>query len=402
MSTTASVSFRQDYKVIGLVGLAHCLSHFFQLALPPLFPFLKDAFEVSYAALGSLVATFYVASGLTQFAAGFVVDRIGARPVLLVGSALIAGGALIAGAAPSFAWLYLLVLLMGIGNGVFHPADFAILNARVLPARLGLAYSTHGVGGNLGFALAPIVSYALGAAIGWRMALVTMGACGMAVWALLATQRSSLACAHRSGGHRATLEGSITMLAQAPILLCFAYFLLATMATSGLMSFAPMAFEKGYGIPLVSGAAALTGYLLGSTAGIVVGGVLASRSQRHAMIASLGLLTAATLIVALASSELLRSMLVPVFVITGFALGCTGPSRDLIVRGATPSGASGRVYGFVYSGLDVGGTLGPLATGFMLDHGAARSVLYAVAACLLFSIGTVLNVRRTQERRVVA
>lgn len=388
--------------MIALVGLAHGLSHFFQLALPPLFPFLKDAFDVSYAALGSLVAAFYIASGLTQFVAGFIVDRIGARPVLLVGSALIAGGALISSAAPSFVWLYPLAMLMGIGNGVFHPADFAILNARVAPARLGIAYSTHGVGGNLGFALAPIVSYALGAAIGWRLALVAMGGCGMVVWALLASQRSALACGHRSGAPRATLGGSMTMLVQTPILLCFAYFLLATMATSGLMSFAPMIFERGYGISLAAGAAVLTGYLLGSTAGIVAGGVLATRSPRHAMIASVGLLIAAALIVGLASSEFIRSALALVFAIAGFALGCTGPSRDLIVRGATPSGAAGRVYGFVYSGLDVGGTLGPLAIGFMLDHGAARSVLYAVATCLVIAIGTVLNVRRAQTRPVAA
>lgn len=396
MSTTSAVSFRHDFKVIGLVGLAHGLSHFFQLALPPLFPFLKDAFDVSYAALGSLVATFYIASGLTQFLAGFIVDRIGARPVLLVGSALIAGGALIAGAAPSFPWLYPLAMLMGVGNGVFHPADFAILNARVAPRRLGVAYSTHGVGGNLGFALAPIVSYALGAAIGWRMALVAMGCCGMAVWALLASQRSVLTCTHRSGTTHATLGGSAAMLRQVPVLLCFAYFLLATMATSGLMSFAPMIFERGYGIPLVAGAAVLTGYLLGSTVGIVAGGVLATRSQRHALIASVGLFTAAMLIVTLAWSESMRSVLAPMFAITGFALGCTGPSRDLIVRAATPSGAAGRIYGFVYSGLDVGGTLGPLAIGFMLDHGAARSVLYAVAGCLVIAIGTVLNVGRAR------
>ena len=385
-----------------MVGLAHGLSHFFQLALPPLFPFLKDAFDVSFAALGSLVATFYVASGLTQFAAGFVVDRIGARPVLLAGSGLIVGGALLAGAAPAFHWLYPAALLMGIGNGVFHPADFAILNGRVAPERLGMAYSIHGVGGNLGFALAPLVSYALGAAFGWRIALFAMGGFGAAVWALLAWQRATLRCSHRGGAQRATIGGSFGVLWQAPILLCFAYFLVATMATSGLMSFAPMIFERGYGIALVAGAATLTGYLLGSTAGIIAGGVLATRSARHAAIASAGLLTAALLIVALASSDLMRTALAPVFAITGFALGITGPSRDLIVRAATPSGAAGRVYGFVYSGLDVGGTLGPLAIGFMLDHGAARSVLYAVATCLVVAIGTVLNVGRVRTRQAIA
>jgi len=76
LETPAPDSFRRDARVIGLIGFAHSLSHFFQLALPPLFPLLRAEFDVSWSALGALVATFYVASALTQFAAGFVVDNI--------------------------------------------------------------------------------------------------------------------------------------------------------------------------------------------------------------------------------------------------------------------------------------------------------------------------------------
>ncbi len=168
MSATATTALQRDARVIGLVSVAHLLSHFFQLALPPLFPLLRAEFGVSYALLGGLIGTFYVASGLTQFAAGFVVDRIGARPVLFTGMALVAGGCLAAGSVPGIAWLYPIAVMMGVGNGVFHPADFAILNANVASRRLGYAYSVHGIGGNLGYALAPLVSFALGAALGWR------------------------------------------------------------------------------------------------------------------------------------------------------------------------------------------------------------------------------------------
>ena len=169
MDTARADSFRRDVQVIGLVGLAHGMSHFFQLALPPLFPLLRAEFDVSFAALGALVGVFYAASGVTQFAAGFAVDRFGARPVLLGGTRPASPAARSSRASrPGIGWLFPIVALMGVGNGVFHPADFAILNANVAPQRLGHAYSTHGIGGNLGYALAPIVSYALG--VGVRLA----------------------------------------------------------------------------------------------------------------------------------------------------------------------------------------------------------------------------------------
>jgi MFS transporter, FSR family, fosmidomycin resistance protein len=394
LNTAADLSLRRDVKVIGLVGVAHSLSHFFQLALPPLFPFLRDEFGVSFAALGALVAVFYVASGVTQFAAGFAVDRIGARPVLLAGIALLAGGTSCAGLVPGFGWLFPIVAVMGVGNGVFHPADFAILNARVDARRLGPAYSTHGVGGNLGWALAPLVSYGLGAAYGWRIALLAIGGIGAVVLALLASQRAALDCGHRRGGVTHTLAGSIALFRQPAIVMCFAYFCIYTIGTVGLQTFAPTVLAAAFAIPLAVGTSTLSAYLLGSTAGIVAGGMIATRFRRHDRIAGTGLGVGALLVLLVATWPPAREALVPVFALTGFALGCTGPSRDLIVRGATPPGAAGRVYGFVYSGLDLGGILGPLWFGFLLDHGAARGVLFAVAACLALAIGTVLQVRR--------
>ena len=402
MNSATDSSFRHDVKVIALVGLAHSLSHFFQLALPPLFPLLRAEFGVSYAALGVLVGVFYVASGITQFAAGFAVDRIGARPVLLSGMALLAGGSIIAGLAPGIGWLYPIVALMGVGNGVFHPADFAILNANVAVRRLGHAYSTHGVGGNLGWALAPVVSYTLGEAFGWRIALAAMGIGGLVFVAVLATQRATLDCRHVAGGVRHTLAGSLPLFRQLPILMCFAYFCVYTIGTLGLQTFAPSVLNAAFAVPLTVGATVLSAFLLGSTAGIVAGGVFATRTDRHDRIASAGLLAGAVLVVVLATWPPARVALLPLFALTGFAIGATGPSRDLIVRGATPPGAAGRVYGFVYSGLDLGGLVGPIWFGFLLDHGAAREVLFAVAGCFLVAIGTVIQVRRAVGTRRVS
>ncbi|MFO1324032.1 MAG: MFS transporter [Burkholderiales bacterium] len=385
-------SFRRDVRVIGLIGGAHAFSHFFQLALPPLFPLLRVEFDVSWTVLGLLVGVFYGASGVTQFVAGFAVDRIGARPVLLSGLALLAGGTATAALAPGAYWLFPIVALMGVGNGVFHPCDFAILNANVAARRLGYAYSTHGVGGNLGYAMAPIVSYGLAAAFNWRVALACMGVAGLVALGVLAHQRAYLTSHRAHAAH--TLKGSMAMFMQPAIALCFGYFVVQTMASVGLQTFLPSALNSGLAVPLAIAASTVTAYLLGGTGGIVAGGFLAARTSRHDLVAASGLLAAASLLAIVGTGIVGTATIIPLFVVIGFVLGTTGPSRDLIVRNATPKGAAGRVYGFVYSGLDLGAMIGPIWFGLMLDHALGREMFYVVAALLVLAVGTVVRVRR--------
>ena len=380
--------------MIGVVSLAHGLSHFLQLALPPLFPLLRTEFDVSWTLLGVVAGVFYVASGIVQFTAGFGVDRLGARPVLLSGLTLLACGTLAAALAPNPWWLFPCAAVMGAGNGVFHPADFAVLNANVTTRRLGHAYSTHGVGGNLGYALAPIASFGLGAAFGWRIALLAMGVVGLAVLGILANQRRILTSHRATDAHLHTLKGSVGLFVQPAILLCFFYFIFQTTATVGLQTFLPPALNAGLAVPLVVATSAVTAYLLGGTAGIVVGGFLAVRTTRHDRVAATGLLIGAALLALVAGNVVSLPFLVPLFVVIGLFIGATGPSRDLIVRNATPRGAAGRVYGFVYSGLDLGAMLGPVWFGMMLDHGLAREVFFVIGALFVIAIGTVVQVRR--------
>jgi len=401
LDSAPASSFRADARVIGAVGSAHALSHFFQLVLPPLFPLLRAEFGVSYATLGALLSLMYVASGVCQFGAGFAVDRFGARPVLLAGLALLAGGTLAAGLVPGIGWLFPLVVLMGIGNGVFHPADFAVLNANVSPRRLGHAYSSHGIGGSLGYALAPVVSFGLASVFGWRTSLLACGAAGLVAVALLATQAAALdSRKHGTGVPKHTLSGSLQLFRQRPILLCFAYFCVLTIATIGITTFLGTSINAAYGLPLAIAATAITAYLLGNVGGVLAGGFLAARTARHDRVAATGLAVGAVLILLLALFAPLATWAIPLLALTGFALGATGPSRDMIVRAATPKGASGRVYGFVYSGLDLGSALSPVALGAILDHGSPRLVAAAIAAFLFVAIATVVQVGHA--RRSVA
>src|ERR1044072_3159267 len=111
-------ALRQDATLIGLVGLAHGVSHFSQLLLAPLFPWLKDAFGVSYAELGLLLSVFFVTSCAVQAGSGFLVDRRGPRPVLFVGLALLGTAALGYAASTSYWMMAGFAVVAGVGNGV--------------------------------------------------------------------------------------------------------------------------------------------------------------------------------------------------------------------------------------------------------------------------------------------
>jgi len=190
------------------------------------------------------------------------------------------------------------------------------------------------------------------------------------------------------------VKGSVALLLRAPILLCFAYFVIQTMAGLGIQTFLPTTLATGFDVPLLLATSALTAYLSGGLVGILAGGFLAAKTERHDRVAATGLLSAALLLIGAATGPMPLPLVLPLFATIGFALGVTGPSRDLIVKAATPKGAAGRVYGFVYSGLDLGGTVGPIVFGFMLDHALAHELFYAIAACLLLAIGTVVQLKR--------
>jgi FSR family fosmidomycin resistance protein-like MFS transporter len=386
-----------DIRIIGLVAAAHFFSHFFQLTLPPLFPLLKEVWGVPYVALGLAMSVFYGASGIGQTASGFLVDRVGAHRVLLGGMALFSASVALAGLVPTY-WLLLPVaLLAGLGNSVFHPADYSILNASVDPRRIGRGYSVHSISGNLGWAAAPTVVVGLTAHLGWRVALVTVGAVGLAVVGLLAAQLRAFVGGRPAERARSTTGREVRLLLTAPILSAFAYFAFIATALIGVQTFGVTTLMRIYDTPLGLATGALTAFLVGGATGILAGGLLADRTRRHDIVAVTGLVAAAGLMMLLATGALAPALLPVVLGLTGFCHGATGPSRDMLVRAATPLGASGKVFGFVYSGLDLGSCLTPLAFGWLLDHGDPRRLFVAVAILMLCTIATVAQVRRSTQ-----
>jgi MFS transporter, FSR family, fosmidomycin resistance protein len=379
---------RNDAAVMGLISLAHGMSHFFQLLLAPLFPFIKDELGVSYAALGFLVALFYAISGVVQPLAGFVVDRYGARSVLLGGIGLLILGTLIQGMADSYAMLALGAALGGLGNSVFHPADFAILNARVSAPRLGYAFSAHGMVGYVGYAVAPVFSVAIGAAFGWQAALFAGAALGIALLALLVLNAEYLQIEFRPKAHSIRAEAQV--LFTVPVVLCFAYFAVFAAGLAGLQSFGVSAMIEQYRVAATAASGALTAYLVAAALGILAGGFVAARIPRHDLVAAAGMAVNAAAVLLIAMHQVPGAGLPAALALAGFASGIVAPSRDLIVRAATPPGAAGRVFGFVYSGLDVGSLATPVFYGWLLDHGLPHGVFYTAAAFTGLAMLTVL------------
>jgi FSR family fosmidomycin resistance protein-like MFS transporter len=376
------------------VALAHGLSHFFQIATGVVFPLIKDDLGVTYVELGATVALYYVVSGMCQTAAGFAVDRLGARRVLFFGMILSAAGALIAGFAHSYPVLIAAAVAGGIGNSVFHPCDFSILNGRVRRERLGYAFSAHGIVGYLGYALAPVYGVAMAAAVGWRGALLGAAVLGAAVIVVLAIFRDAIHVApadgHRAGA-RGGLKADVRILASLPVLMCFGYFILVSVQFVATQNFGVVTFIALYGVSAALASAALTSYLLGGAAGILAGGFVAVRTPRHDLVAVCGMALSAAFMFAIASAWFAAALLPVLCAAAGFSTGVTGPSRDLIVRATTPPGSTGKVYGFVYSGLDVGAMVTPVYFGWLLDGGRPSVVFYTVVVSAILTIATVLN-----------
>ena len=397
--TPPAVPLRQDASVIGLVGLAHATSHFSHLLLAPLFPMFMRDFGLSYSDVGLLMSIFFVISGSGQAVAGFVVDRVGARPVLFAAIALFLAASLVASAATSYGWLVAVAVLAGLGNAPFHPADFTILNQRVSSARLGHAFSAHGLTGNLGWALAPVFLVGISSLTDWRTAYHAAAVLYAAVLVLLYTQRHLLKT-DVVVRHVDAPKGSDLAFMKLPVVWwCFAFFFLSTMTLAVVQSFGPSILKAAHGASLEMATLTVTAYMLCGAVGMAVGGFVATQTPHSDKVVAWAMGAGALLLLVCATGWLGAAGTMAGLAATGFAVGVGGPSRDMMIKKATPKGATGRVYGMVYSGLDLGFAVSPVIFGAMMDRGLYGTTLAGAALVLLMAVGAAVGVgRRTVAR----
>ena len=395
-------SLRQDARVIALVGLSHGTSHFYHLILAALFPWLKPAFNLTYAELGLLMTVFFVVSGVGQALAGFVVDRVGAFRVLFGGVALLGVAAVLLAGANGYPMLLAGSMLAGVGNSVFHPADYTLLNQRVSKARLAHGFSVHGISGNLGWAAAPIFLAGVAVLSSWRTAVLASAAIPVCVLLLLYFNRHALradpAPSKPAGSKQ---EGSFDFLRLSTVWMCFGFFFLSAVALAGIQSFASTSLVALYGVSLASATTAYTAYMLASAGGMIAGGFVATRSNHHDRVIVVSFALAAALAVLLAMAAVPAWMVVPLMGAIGLASGVAGPSRDLLIRASAPPNATGRVFGVVYSGLDSGLAVGPLMFGALMDAHHPSWVFVCIGLFQALAIATAVGVGASKRAPVL-
>lgn len=422
---------RRDRQVVGVVSLAHGTSHFFHLLVAPLFPWLKTAFDVSYAELGLLMTVFFLVSGIGQAVAGFIVDRVGAFPVLLASLALFVLASGVVAIAPSYPILVLGCALAGLGNAPFHPVDYSLLNARVAPARLGKAYAVHGLAGNLGWGLAPVYLVTITQLTHWRIAALAAGLLAAVVLVVVwlardlindAPRRVQRASAGQAPGGSAKTdaatgtaaasglgsgsapkpESSFAFLRLQAVWLSFGFFFILAIAGGTIQSFGPESARLLHGVEPQWAALCLTMYMVASAGGMLMGGYLVVDPLRAERVVATGFGGAALVALAIGLASWPGWAVPLLFALLGLGAGSAGPARDLLVRRATPPGATGRVYGTVYSGLDAGMALAPAVFGILMDRGLPTAVWLGVAASQTLLILGALRVGRLGRRNAEA
>ncbi len=391
------MSIRKDAEVIGLVSVAHGTSHFYHLILAPLFPWLKVEFGLSYAELGFLMTMFFIVSTIMQAAAGFWVDHSGPLKVLFFGVGMLAVSAVVLAFSNGYWTLLIGACLAGLGNGVFHPADYTLINRRVSPERLPHAYSMHGISGALGWAASPVVLVGITALAGWRQALLMSSFMACVILLLLFWRRHVLMGSDEQRHEEVTARSnasafSFDFLRLPVVWMCWVFFFFYALALSGVQSFATTAMQVLYDLPFTLTSTAITTYMLGSAGGMFLGGFVATRVRFPERLIAVGLVLGSAIAIVIALALVSGSTMMSLFTIMGFCVGMVGPSRDLMIRSATPKEASGRVFGIVYSGLDSGLAVGPLLFGLLMDWQMAPGVFIGIAIFLLLSLLTAYRV----------
>jgi MFS family permease len=400
----AEPSRATDTRVIGLVGSAHFVSHVFILALPPMFPFVRPEFNVSYTELGLVMAVFNAISAVLQTPAGFLVDRTSARTVL-VGGLLLGSAALAASVAmPNFLLFGLMFAILGVANTVYHPADYALLSSRISPGWMGQAFSIHIFAGFIGSALTPAIMVALALQFGWRAAFLAMALMGAIV--AVAIMLFGDVLAGREAAHAKAASGGAApeasdwrVLMTWPVMLNLVFFMLISSISVGIQNYGIVALEALRGATLSFATSAVTVYLVCCAFAVLAGGWIAARTERHDRVAMIGLAVSGVTLAPVALFDLGTAPLMAFMALSGFFNGIIQPSRDMIVREVTPPGAYGRVFGFVTTGFNIGGVLAPPAFGYMMDSGRPGLVILGTAALTLITIPTVMITIASGDRR---
>lgn len=387
---------QSELRSLTVISIAHWLSHYYILVLPMLYPFLKEKLGVGFVELGLSMTVFGVVSGLTQAPLGYVVDRFGARKLLILGVCLGSVAFIILGFNLTYPALIACAALLGLANSVYHPSDYALLAANIDGRRIGRAFSIHTFSGFFGGAVAPAIVAALVAMAGGAGALIASGVIGFVVALILVAfpiPEASAATANASDNADANAPTSVLTPA---IISLTIFFMLLGLSNSGISTFGVVSLMSGYGLLFSTANIALTAYLGASAVGVLAGGFLADRTHRHGDVAAACFAANVVIVVLIAMLSPHPALLIAMMTLAGFLGGVIAPSRDMMVRKAAPPGAAGRAFGIVSTGFNMSGIVSPILFGWIMDQSMPRGVFWMAA---FFMALTVLLAFVTERRK---
>ncbi len=396
----ADAGWLRDAKVISLVAIAHFVSHVYIMLLPPIFVLVKDHFGVGYTEIALALTAYNVMSALLQTPAGFMVDRIGAR-AMLTGGLILSGIAICVAALLPGYWFFLVgYALLGIANTVYHPADYSILSATIDGKRMGKAFSIHTFAGYLGSGVTPALVIAAVALWGWNGGFIAAAVLSFIAALLLIVAGSVLPRAPRKAPGQAGKPGDgkvgLDLLLSGPILRNLLFFFCLAMANGGIQTFSVVSLGAIHGTSAEVANIGLSGFLLFSAAGVLLGGIIADRTPHHERVAAVGFAFTSTMAVLLGWVTMPAALLIFVMSLGGLLNGMIQPSRDMMVRAVTPPGSFGKVFGFVTTGFNLGGMIAPLIYAWLMDHGQPQMIYAIVVAFILLALVTAMTRRKPE------
>jgi len=400
-STSEATNWRHDAKVIALISTAHFVSHFHLMLLPPIFGPVREAFGVSYIEIGVALTVYNIVSAVLQTPAGFVVDRVGPRAMLIGGLLLSAGALVVAALLPGY-WLFVVAYgLLGLANTVYHPADYAILGAAINSKRIGKAFSIHNFAGFFGSAVAPAVVLATAALWTWKGAFLVAAVLAIVSALLLIVAGGVLPRQARPAAGEAGKSTSVglDLLLSGPVVRNLIFFVCIGMANGGIHTYSVVALGELWSTPAAIANTALSGFLFFSAIGVLVGGIIADRTPYHERVAAVGFAFTSTMAMLMGWVDLPAALLIFVMSLGGLLNGIIQPSRDMMVRAVTPPGSFGKVFGFVSTGFNIGGMVAPLLYGWLMDRGQPRLIFLVVTLFIFAALFTAITRRKPQEIR---
>jgi MFS transporter, FSR family, fosmidomycin resistance protein len=370
--------------LLPLFMLAHFAHHMVNSLAVPLLPMIRQEFGLDYTRSGLLVAALTIPYGLSQFPAGWLADRLGARIVLAVGISGVAIAGLLAGLSYDYNLLFICFVAMGVAGGGYHPAAPPLISAAVEPKNRGRAMGLHMVGGSAPFFLAPLIAVALAAAWGWRGTFIGLAIptilFGLVFYRILGRRLSAKGAGYAAGGAAGEVEtgppGTVHQIAPFVILSTFTH-----AVTYCVVAFIPLFLVDRFGLSKEAAAAFIAIFYSAGLWASLLGGALSDRFGSVPVVLAVCLLTGPAI-------YLLN------FIPSAFGVGCllfvlgicnyvrTPVAETYLVSRTTERNRSTVLGIYYFSTYEGGGVLTPVMGLLMDRHGFDVSFALAGAAAL--------------------